>query len=108
MYVKKLKRKCGVRGCKNTDTYAISLRKEAGNSIIACKSCLAEALKEIRAIDKKQPVKKKTAEAPPSLFFHVNAEVSKEEVDTPPVVDGDTDSKDGTSEEETKGDENAD
>ena len=47
MYVKKIKRKCGVRGCKNTETYAISKSREAGNSIIACKNCLIEALAEI-------------------------------------------------------------
>lgn len=47
MYVKKIKRKCGVRGCKNTDTYAISKSREMGNSIIVCESCLVEALAEI-------------------------------------------------------------
>lgn len=44
MYVKKIKRKCGVRGCKNTVSYAISKTREMGNSIIACKECLEEAL----------------------------------------------------------------
>lgn len=44
MYVKKIKRKCGVRGCKNTESYAISKSREMGNSIIACKECLMEAL----------------------------------------------------------------
>ena len=47
MYVKKIKRKCGVRGCKNTESYAISKSREMGNSIIACESCLYEALAEI-------------------------------------------------------------
>lgn len=47
MYVKKIKRKCGVRGCKNTESYAISKSREMGNSIIACKECLEEALKTI-------------------------------------------------------------
>lgn len=48
MNVRKLKRKCGVRGCKNTESYAISLTREAGNSIIACKDCLESALKAIK------------------------------------------------------------
>ncbi len=52
MYVKRLKRKCNVRGCKNTDTYAISKTREMGNSIIACKSCLLEALKTIEEAEK--------------------------------------------------------
>lgn len=47
MYAKKIKRKCGVRGCRNTVSYAISKSREMGNSIIACKECLAEALAEI-------------------------------------------------------------
>lgn len=49
MYVKKIKRKCGVRGCKNTETYAISKSREMGNSIIACKDCLMDALATIEA-----------------------------------------------------------
>ena len=52
MYVKKLKRKCSVRGCKNTDTFAISLTREVGNTVIICKSCLGKAL---GAIDDIQP-----------------------------------------------------
>lgn len=49
MYVKKIKRKCGVRGCKNTETYAISKSREMGNSIIACRDCLMDALATIEA-----------------------------------------------------------
>lgn len=52
MYVKKIKRKCGVRGCKNTESYAISKTREMGNSIIACKECLLEALAQIEEQNK--------------------------------------------------------
>lgn len=52
MYVKKIKRKCGVRGCKNTETYAISKSREMGNSIIACKDCLMDALATIEEQNK--------------------------------------------------------
>ena len=52
MYVKKIKRKCGVRGCKNTESYAISKTREMGNSIIACKECLVEALAQIEEQNK--------------------------------------------------------
>ena len=48
MYVKKVKRKCEVRGCKNTDCYSISRSREMGFSIIACESCLNEALEAIK------------------------------------------------------------
>ena len=47
MYIKKLKRKCNVRGCRNTESYAISKTREMGNSVIICKECLEEALKTI-------------------------------------------------------------
>lgn len=65
MYVKKIKRKCGVRGCKNTETYAISKSREMGNSIIACKECLMEALAIIEERNKpiEEPITFKEAPA---------------------------------------------
>lgn len=62
MYVKKIKRKCGVRGCKNTESYAISKSREMGNSIIACKECLLEALAIIE--EQNKPVAENFPEAP--------------------------------------------
>lgn len=47
MYARRVKRKCGVRGCRNTESYAISRTREAGYSVIICKSCLKEALDEL-------------------------------------------------------------
>ena len=44
MTVRKVRRQCGVRKCKNVDSYAISRTREAGNSIIICRDCLSEAL----------------------------------------------------------------
>jgi hypothetical protein len=61
MYVKKIKRKCGVRGCKNTVSYAISKSREMGNSIIACKECLLEALAVIE--EQNKPVTENFPEA---------------------------------------------
>ena len=52
MYVKKIRRKCGVRGCKNIESYAISKGREMGNSIIACKECIMEALAVIEEQNK--------------------------------------------------------
>ena len=68
MYVKKLKRKCSVRGCKNTDTFAISLTREVGNTVIACKSCLEKALGAIDNL-KTEPAVPSVVDAPPALFF---------------------------------------
>ena len=65
MYARPVKRKCGVRGCKNIDSYALSLTREAGNSVIICKSCLGKAL---GAIDDPQPetdIRVAYSEAPP-------------------------------------------
>lgn len=48
MYAKRIRRKCSVRGCRSIDTYSIAKSKEAGNSVIICKSCLEDALKSIK------------------------------------------------------------
>ena len=66
MYVKKIKRICGVRGCKNTDVFALSKSKDMGNSVIICKDCLKDALASIE--NYVEPVKVKTERKP--LFYH--------------------------------------
>ena len=79
MYVKKLKRKCSVRGCKNTDTFAISLTREVGNTVIICKSCLGKALGAIDDIQPEPEVRVSHTEAP-ALFFNnaVRKDVAEE------------------------------
>lgn len=78
MNVRKVRRKCNVRGCKCTDSFAISKSREAGNTIIACKNCLKEALSAIESYEKEHPAKEKKAlSAPPPLFF--NSVIEKEE-----------------------------
>lgn len=69
MYVKKLRRKCGVRGCRNIDTYSISLSREAGNTVIMCKSCIGKALGAIDDIEEGKPRIVPHTEAP-ALFFN--------------------------------------
>lgn len=55
MYIKKIRRKCGNRGCKNTtDVYALSKTREMGNSVIICEECMRDALKTIE--ETKQPI----------------------------------------------------
>ena len=68
MYVRKLKRRCEVRGCKSTDTYAISLSREMGNTVIICKSCLGKALGAIDEVPA-EPEKKAPRKGIPPLFF---------------------------------------
>ena len=72
MYVKKIKRICGVRGCKNTDVFALSKSKDMGNSVIACKDCLKDALSSIE--NYVEPEKVKTERKP--LFYHPELEVT--------------------------------
>lgn len=72
MFVKKIKRICGVRGCKNTDVFAISKSRDMGNSVIACKDCLKEALESID--NYVEPVKVKKEQKP--LFYHPELEVT--------------------------------
>ena len=75
MFVRQVKRKCGVRGCKNTDCFAISRTREVGNTVIICKSCLGKALGAIDEIDPKTksniPAVDNTSV--PSLFFNAKA-----------------------------------
>lgn len=52
MRVRKVKRKCNVFGCKNTDCYALTKWSEFGNSVVACKNCLKEALEAIEEAEK--------------------------------------------------------
>ncbi len=78
MKVKKVKRKCMVRGCKNTDCYAVSHSSEVGNSIIICKECAAEIAPAIAEFEKQNPkqAEKKAASAPPPLFYNTETEVA--------------------------------
>ena len=75
MFVRQVKRKCSVRGCKNTECFAISKVREVGNTVIICKNCLSDALGAIDEIDPKTksniPSLDNT-EAPP-LFFNAKA-----------------------------------
>ena len=52
MYVRRIKRKCNVRGCRNTDSFSISYTREAGNTVIICEKCLKEAVAEIDKLPK--------------------------------------------------------
>ena len=71
MYVRKVRRKCSVRGCKNIDCYSVSRRREAGNTVIVCKDCLKDAL---AAVEEFKEIKKSAAPkgsgAPPPLFWN--------------------------------------
>lgn len=96
MYVRKLKRKCSVRGCKCTDTYAISLTREVGNTVIICKSCLGKAL---GAIDEVNPDTKSNIPvvennpAPPLFFNAVALGLNKE---AEPIINEESDGSDVT------------
>lgn len=72
MNVRKVKRKCNVRGCKNTDCFAIARTHEIGNGVIICRSCLQEGL---AAVEEYNPCNKKEKRnrQPPPLFFNTIA-----------------------------------
>lgn len=73
MFVKKFKRKCDVRGCKNTsDVFLISQRREMGNTIAICRSCMKEALASTESYT--EPVKVKKEVRP--LFPHPELDVT--------------------------------
>lgn len=67
MYVKKVKRICGVRGCRNThNVYAISKTREMGNSVIMCRDCMKDAFES--AENHVEPEKVKAVSKSP--FYH--------------------------------------
>lgn len=73
MFVKKFKRKCDVRGCKNTaDVFLISKRREMGNTVAMCRDCLKEALKATEGYTEPLKVKKEIK----PLFPHPELEVT--------------------------------
>lgn len=75
MYVRQVKRKCNVRGCKNTECFAISQTREVGNTVIICKSCLSSALESLDEINPKTKSNIPVIEnkAIQSLFFNAEA-----------------------------------
>lgn len=75
MYVRQVKRKCNVRGCKNTECFAISQTREVGNTVIICKSCLSSALESLDEVNPKTKSNIPVLEnkAIPSLFFNAEA-----------------------------------
>lgn len=75
MFVRQVKRKCSVRGCKSTDCFAISRTREVGNTVIICKSCLSSALESLNEINPKTKSNIPVIEnkAVPSLFFNAEA-----------------------------------
>ena len=68
MHVKKVKRRCSVRGCRSTDTFTISRSREVGNSVIICKSCLEKALEAVENYENGVVVEPQH-KGIPSLFF---------------------------------------
>jgi quinolinate synthase len=67
MNVRKIRRKCGVRGCKNTaNTFIISKSREMSNSIALCTDCMRDALASAEKYI--EPVREKRPDKP--LFPH--------------------------------------
>jgi hypothetical protein len=73
MFVKKIKRKCDVRGCKNiADVYLISKRRDMSNTIAMCRDCMKEALSATEGYT--EPIKAKKEVKP--LFPHPELDVT--------------------------------
>lgn len=78
MFVKKFRRKCDVRGCKNTaNVFLVSKRREMGNTIAICTDCLKEAQ---ASIDGYVEEKKAVVKVDKPLFPHPELEVTTSSV----------------------------
>lgn len=95
MYLRKVKRKCSVRGCKNTQAYAVSRTREAGNSIIMCKQCMEDAAKAVQNFTEPP---KTVMKSPPDLFFE-NTAKSEETTDKTEQIAVNSEETDTKSEE---------
>lgn len=83
MYMKKIKRKCSIKGCKNNDSFMFSKSAEMGSSIIICKDCLEQAYN--LAKDYKEPEKPTVNAAPPPMFFGDRLKQMAKETPVEPV-----------------------
>ena len=81
MFVKKFRRKCDVRGCKNTaNVFLVSKRREMGNTIAVCTDCLKEAQSSIDGyVEEKKAVVKEDR----PLFPHPELDVTLSSVAEP-------------------------
>lgn len=106
MYVRQVKRKCNVRGCKNTECFAISQTREVGNTVIICKSCLSSALESLDEINPKTKSNIPVIEnkAVPSLFFNAEA-MGQSEVKDDLTADADIAEENSTASEQTEPEE---
>lgn len=78
MFIKRFKRKCDVRGCKNTaNVFLISKRREMGNTIAICTDCLKETQS---AVDGYVEEKKVVVKENKPLFPHPELEVTPSSV----------------------------
>ena len=57
MYIKKVDLSCGVKNCRNKESYMISKSKEAGATVIICGECIKEAYEKIFAKAEEKPKK---------------------------------------------------
>lgn len=77
MFVKRFKKKCDVRGCKNTtEVFLISKRREMGNTVAMCRDCLKEALAETENYKESEKVIREDK----PLFPHPELDVTKSSV----------------------------
>lgn len=101
MYVRQVKRKCNVRGCKNTECFAISQTREVGNTVIVCKSCLSSALESLSEINPKTKSNIPVIEnkVVPSLFFNAEALGHNDEPEQTPIAEAESDIETDTEEQ---------
>ncbi len=77
IFVKRIRRQCGMRGCKNTDTYSLShFNESAASNIIICKDCLDAALEAVKNCTMPAVDYGRKEQSPPPPLFH-NAAVRK-------------------------------
>ena len=91
MFIRQVKKKCGVRGCRNIETFAIARTKGELGNVFICASCLAEALSGVdearKAYAERHQANK--VSTPPPLFYNpvVAVEESAAAIEEPDEIE---------------------
>lgn len=91
IYAKKIKKKCMIRGCGNTETFALSRSGSEFGNVFICASCLAEGLSQVdearKDFDEKEKKKASKPSAPAPLFYHPENHVIKTIEQSPELIE---------------------
>lgn len=71
IFLRKMKTKCAVKGCRSTgnkvDTYCVSVSREIGRGVVMCEKCIEEAYEALKLTKGREAVEEEKADEAPIL-----------------------------------------